>query len=144
MAELNDGGLPPTYDGEDYGLYQIYGQHILCGPDALLYVGKTTEQTFSRRLGQHQSDWLAYEDSARVYVGRVYVRKRHTARDNWATWAADVLLAERVLIYMYSPHYNSSSIAGPLDLAGHDKVELLHMGQKHRLGSRDVAPDDWS
>ncbi len=43
--------------GEDYGLYQIYGKHILCGKDTLLYIGEATEQTFSTRFKQHQH-WL--------------------------------------------------------------------------------------
>jgi hypothetical protein len=143
VAQLNDGGDPPAYGGKDYGLYQIYGRHILGDPDALLYIGEATEQTFSERFSEHQT-WLVHEDPVRVYIGRLYtLPSRHAYRDNWATWTTDVLLAERILIYKYSPHYNCNSIADPPALDGHDKVVLLHGGHKNRLYCRDVAPDDW-
>jgi hypothetical protein len=73
----------------------------------------------------------------------LYMPRRHTSHDNWASWASDVRLAERILIHTYSPHYNSNSIADKPRLDGHDKVELLHEGCKNRLRRRDVAPDDW-
>ena len=142
IAQLTDGGSPPGYDGEDYGLYQIYGKHILGDPDALLYIGEATQQTFSERFKQHQA-WLVHEDPVRVYVGHLYMPRRHTSHDDWATWTSDVLLAERVLIYKYSSHYNSNSIADPPRLDGHDKIVLFHEGHKNRLHRRDVAPDDW-
>ena len=34
VLELNDGN-------KDYGLYQIYGHHIVYGKDSLLYIGQT-------------------------------------------------------------------------------------------------------
>ena len=57
LKRFNDGGAPPQYDGHDYGLYQIYGTHILGGPNTLLYVGRAIQQTFSSRFSAHQS-WL--------------------------------------------------------------------------------------
>jgi len=44
IEKMNNAGSLPDYEGEDYGLYQIYGKHILCGPDTLLYIGEATEQ----------------------------------------------------------------------------------------------------
>ena len=61
ISQLTDAGKPPDYDGNDYGLYQIYGRHLISGPDALLYIGEATQQTFSARLRQHQS-WLVDEE----------------------------------------------------------------------------------
>ena len=142
IAQLNDGGVPPGYEGEDYGLYQIYGRHILGDRDALLYVGEATDQTFSARLREHQS-WLVHEYPVRVYVGRPYIPRRHSSRDHWTKWKADVLLAERVLIHTYAPHYNANSISEPPRLDGHRKVVLRHTGARNRLRRRDVAPDDW-
>jgi hypothetical protein len=55
-----------------------YGRHILRGRDALLYVGEATQQTFAARFQQHQS-WLPHEGPVRVYVGRMYVPRRHNA-----------------------------------------------------------------
>jgi len=143
VAELNDAGSPPGWDGDDYGLYQIYGKHILCGPGALLYIGEATQQTFSDRFKQHLKEWLEDEYPVQVYVGRLYMPGRHTSRDNWATWTSDVRLAEHALIYKYSPHYNSNSIVDPPKLDGHNKVSLIHEGNKNRLHRRDVVPDDW-
>ncbi len=142
MKQFTDGGGAPDYDGDDYGLYQIYGRHVLGDRDALLYVGETTEPTFSGRLRQHES-WLIHEWPVRVYVGRMYSPRRHTARNGWATWKADVLLAEQIMIYTYSPHYNSSSITERPFLNSHKKVVLVHAGQRNRLRRRDVAPDHW-
>ena len=82
VSELNDGGSPPGYDGGDYGLYQIYGKHVLGDPDALLYIGEATQQTFSGRFTQHQI-WLVHEYPVHIYVGRLYMPKRHTSHDNW-------------------------------------------------------------
>lgn len=142
ITQFNDCGVPPGYDGEDYGLYQIYGHHILGDRNALLYVGEATDQTFAARLRNHQS-WLAHEWPVRVYLGRLYVPRRHTPQANWERWKCDVLLAERILIYKYSPHYNSHSIGDPPKLGGFRKVVLRHTGARNRLRRLDVAPNDW-
>ena len=36
VEKMDDAGQPPDYEGKDYGLYQIYGKHILCGKNTLL------------------------------------------------------------------------------------------------------------
>jgi hypothetical protein len=142
VQRFNDGGVAPDYEGEDYGLYQIYGRHVLGGRDALLYVGSAIDQTFAARFRQHEA-WLLHEWPVTVYLGRMYLVRRHTASDAWARWREDLLLAERLLIYKYSPHYNSSSIAERPLFATLKRVVLVHEGQRHRLRRRDVAPDDW-
>lgn len=111
IKEFDRAGSAPDWDGEDYGVYQIYGRHILGDRNALLYVGEATMQTFAARFRQHMA-WLQHEWSGiKVYLGRCYHRKRHSARDAWASWRSDMLLAERIMIYKYSPHYNSAAIA---------------------------------
>ena len=142
ISRLTDAGTAPDYDGNDYGLYQMYGRHIIAGRDALLYIGEATQQTFSARFRQHQS-WLVHEWPVRVYVGRIYLPRRHTAKDHWAGWRVDVLMAERLMIYKYSPHYNSVHIAERPLLVALQRFVLVHQGKQHRLQSRDVAPDDW-
>ena len=142
IQRFNEVSVAPDYDGEDYGLYQIYGRHILGGRDALLYVGSAVDQTFAARFRQHQS-WLPDEWPVTVYLGRIYMPRRHTASNGWAKWREDLLLAERLLIYNYSPHYNSNSVAERPLLAPHKRVILIHQGQRHRLRRRDVAPNDW-
>lgn len=142
ISQLTDAGTAPTYDGSDYGVYQIYGRHIIGGRDALLYIGEATQQTFSARFRQHQS-WLVDEWPVRVYVGRVYSARRHSAEDQWAGWRRDVLMAERLMIYKYSPHYNSVHIAERPLLLALQRVILIHRGNRQRLQVRDVLPDDW-
>lgn len=142
VKTFTDWGDAPGYAGEDYGLYQIYGRHVLGDRDALLYIGEATEQTFSARFRKHES-WLVHEWPVRVYIGRIYSPRRHTDRDGWAMWKADVLLAERIMIYTYSPHYNSNLITERPLLNGHKKIVLVHSAKRHRLRRRDVAPDDW-
>jgi hypothetical protein len=68
-----------------------------------------------------------------VHVGRLYIQQRHTwAKERWGSWEEDVQLAEQILIYKYSPHYNSMAISEPPDLADFE-----------RLKYKDVAPFDW-
>jgi hypothetical protein len=142
IKKYNDGGDPPRYDGKDYGLYQIYGRHILDDPKkppfrSLLYIGKATEQTFARRFRDHEH-WIANEwtQSIRIHLGRV------ESLTNQA-WEKDVPLAERILIYTYSPHYNSNLISDRPNLAGHEQVAIVHKGNLGRLRKKDVVPKDW-
>lgn len=140
IERLDDAGEPPEYDGEDYGVYQIYGQHILSGPGTLLYVGKAAKQTFADRFRQHES-WLRDEDEVCIHVGRVWDEARHAGREK--TWETDVDLVEKILIHKYSPNYNSASIAEEPDLLGFERVELIHRGERNKLHSLDTAPDDF-
>lgn len=39
IDDLND-------DEIDYGIYQIYGNHLVYGENVLLYIGQANEQTF--------------------------------------------------------------------------------------------------
>lgn len=142
VRQLNHGGAPPNYAGEDYGIYQVYGLHILSGRDTLLYIGRATEQTFADRFRQH-ARWLSAEEGVSVYVGRVYAPERHTSVDHWNTWVRDVCLAECVMIYKYSPNYNSVSVSEPPNLQGFEQVVVAHEGPRHRLHAQDTAPDDW-
>jgi len=34
---MNNAGSLPDYEGDDYGLYQIYGKHILCEINGTLF-----------------------------------------------------------------------------------------------------------
>lgn len=142
ISEFNDGGAPPEYGGQDYGLYQIYGRHILCGSDTLLYIGRATGQTFCRRFRQHEH-WLRNEDEIAIYLGRVYDSHRHSGGDLWEQWDTDVRLAECLLIYKYSPNYNSVAISDPPQLGRYRCVDLVHRGERHKLAVRDSAPTDW-
>ena len=55
---------------EDYGLYQFYGDHPVYGAGVLLYVGKASNQSFGRRLSQHNwGNWIPSQ--AAIYIGKV-------------------------------------------------------------------------
>jgi hypothetical protein len=146
IEEKNDGGEHPDWDGDDYGLYQIYGRHVLYGTNTLLYIGLTTEQTFSERLLEHSREWLEndQDDQDRdIYLGRVYDPRRHSKKDNWFSWRQDVKLAERILIYKYSPNYNSEGLATEPDLSPHKNVRLNHRGERNRFKPQDRVPRDF-
>ncbi len=142
IKELTDGGNKKNnWDGEDYGVYQIYGKHILAGNNSLLYIGKAFRQTFSRRFKDHEK-WLKDEENVKIYVGRIYNPKKHSSKDNWKSWEKDVELAENILIYKYSPHYNSRSLSEQPKLGGHKSVCLCHKREKiGKLDKKDTAPD---
>lgn len=144
IQRFDDGGRSPSYAGPDYGLYQIYGNHILSGPETLLYIGRATQQTFSARFLGHRG-WLEKEgpEILKVYLGRINDPARHSDDGCWATWVRDVEIAECLLIYKYSPNYNSMSIAEPPSLAPYQSVTIEHEGKRCRLSKKDVAPDDW-
>jgi hypothetical protein len=140
-----DGGKKPDWDGEDYGLYQIYGKHILYkkDKDTLLYVGKTIKQTFSRRIKQHKKWGLDNELGIKIYVGRIYDLNKHTKKDGWESWERDVGLAEKILIYKYSPNYNSRALANQPKLDPFKKIHLVHIGKRYKLKPTDEAPKDF-
>lgn len=140
-------GISSGWTGdEDFGLYQIYGQHILDEQDApgykpsLLYIGEATEQTFADRFGQHRKDWLEQEwGPVTIYLGR---NRRMGGSYSDDEWKADILLAEKVLIYTYSPHYNANSIADAPDLGGFT-ITLVNEGSRGRLWPINVVPRDY-
>lgn len=144
VREFKRGGSAPEYNGPDYGLYKIYGTHILAGSDTLLYIGKATQQTFSARFYAHRS-WLAHEEGITIYLGRTYDRERHLPgpMNDWPVWVQDVEIAEHVMIYKYSPNYNSVSISDPPSLEPYRRAVLKHSGRRHCVQAQDIAPMDW-
>ena len=143
IERFADGGRAPEFAGKDYGLYQVYGRHILAGEGTLLYVGKAAKQTFARHLLQHER-WPHSEKVAgdRVYLGRIQaIRRRHSSKDNWKKLEDDIQLAEQIMIRKYSPNYNSSHIAREPKMS-YARVVLLHRRDKRSLDSRDEAPRD--
>ena len=145
IEEMDDCGESPAWNGKDYGLYQIYGDHILCGKHTLLYVGKTTERTFSKRFKEHQK-WLVkdqYERDIKIHLGRIYNPKKHSVKDKWKSWEEDIGDAEKILIYKYSPNYNERELSRLPELH-HLKVQLVNRGEKGKLENKDFHPEDYS
>jgi hypothetical protein len=101
--EKNDGGSNSNnWEGKDYGLYQIYGRHILYKQNALLYVGIATKRTFSQRFKDHEK-WLRDDQDdqdIKIFLGRIYNSDKLTVK----TWTRDAKLAEKILIYKCSPN----------------------------------------
>ncbi len=142
IKEKNDWGKRPKYAGNDYGLYQIYGRHILCGGNTLLYLGKAVDQTFSARFKQHKKDWIG-NTKVKIYLGRTVVAKTYSDIDKWKVWKKDVGIAEEIMIYKYTPNYNSSCIGDYPKLPPDTKVRLKHIGNKGSIRKIDNAPSDY-
>ena len=138
----NDAGRSPHWEGEDYGLYQIYAEHILSRSDTLVYVGKAVEQTFAQRFRQHAKDWLKNEKDVQIFLGRIN-GPRYSRDDLWQSWKDDVGMAEKILIYKYTPNYNSSEKGDYPKLKLFQRVKLTSQGNRHRLHRIDIAPDDY-
>ena len=91
------------------GLYQIYGHHFIYGSGILLYIGKTTKQTFGERVTQNYADWKPRtpryqedDDEVLVRLGRLDYRD-----EDFETVLSDV---EAFEIFCHSPPYNGINI----------------------------------
>jgi hypothetical protein len=124
---------------DDYGLYQIYGEHIIFGKNSLLYIGATnlkkTGRTFSDRFKEHLRNWIDYDrengKDVSIYIARV------SRKDVQPGILADI---EAVQIYWHSPPYNAQYI----ESVGDERkkrfdsypLEILNEGKHHRLVKR--------
>lgn len=143
IEKMKDAGNSQDWSGNDYGLYQIYGNHILCGKATLLYVGKAVEQTFSQRFSQHKKDWLNKEQDIEIYLGRAKENEAYSKADNWKAWEEDIGIAELVLIYKYSPNYNSACLGDLPKIYPYEEVQLVHLGNRNKIHEADSAPKDY-
>lgn len=125
-------------DETDYGIYQIYGTHPVYGSDVLLYIGKADRQTLGKRISQE--DWQNNNDSnnIKIYVGRLH----GTSNPNEELWSTEIDLAERLLIYVHSPAYNSKSISTLTDSEFQD-IHILNWGQ-HRSLLPEISGLRWT
>ena len=95
---------------DDYGLYQIYGTHIVYGASSLLYIGKAEGLTFSQRFSQHRSEWLSEEEGVSIRIGRIVSDDHAYDPPDWPDWRKVLRDAEALTIYWHSPAYNSSNV----------------------------------
>jgi hypothetical protein len=128
-------------DFTDYGIYQIYGTHPVYGNDVLLYIGKAYARPFGVRLSEER--WgTEYEtldtQNIRVHVGRLAAAK--TPEDD--VWEDEVELAEKLLIHVHSPAYNSSNI-GTIPDARCAELHILNWGN-HRSLLPEVSGARWT
>ncbi len=109
---------------KDFGLYQIYGRHIIFGLNSLLYVGKTNG-TFSERIRSGHVAWLADEESVFIHVGRI------NKEDYRADRQQVIKDTEALTIHWHSPPYNSSNI----DTYNGQVLRIVNVG---KCGSLDT------
>jgi hypothetical protein len=120
-----------TNDSHDYGIYQIYGKHIVYGKDVLLYIGKADQQTIGKRVSQE--NWGNTNDSKhlKIYVGRL----AGESIPDEEIWSKEIELAEKLLINVHKPAYNSKSLTSIPDSELQD-VHILNWG-----AHRDLLPE---
>ncbi len=110
---------------KDYGLYQIYGHHIVYGKDSLLYIGETG-QTFSQRFKSEHVMWLEEEEGVFIYVGRI------ASEDYDEQVRKD---AEALTIKWHSPAYNSSNI----ETYNGQRLEVVNRGEYRDLEAEYIS-----
>lgn len=113
---------------KDYGIYQIYGKHPVYGSDVLLYIGKADFQTLGKRISQE--NWWNINDSntLMIYAGRL--SGDHTPEES--VWSREIDLAEKLLIYVHKPAYNSKNLLNIPDLDLQD-LHILNWGSYRAL-----------
>ncbi|WP_209124457.1 hypothetical protein [Alkalihalobacillus sp. BA299] len=95
-----------TDEEKDYGFYSIYGKHPVYGSNVLLYIGKADLQTIGKRVSQE--NWWDTNDSnnLQIYIGRL--AGEFTPSEE--KWSKEIDLAEKLLIYVHKPAYNSKNL----------------------------------
>jgi len=115
----------------DIGLYQTYGVHFCYGPDSLLYIGQTTENFAVRlrtgRTPHYPESRLIYEPHPTFYLGRL------AGVDKCSEVVRQIGLAEKLLIFVHSPAYNSNFISGNTDLSDVKDIHVFNWGQYRSL-----------
>ncbi|MCM3571191.1 hypothetical protein [Neobacillus mesonae] len=116
---------------QDYGIYQIYGKHTVYGKDVLLYIGKADQQTIGKRVSQE--NWWNTNDSKqlKIYAGRL----AGVSTPHEELWSKEIDLAERLLISVHKPAYNSKSLSLIRDAELQD-IHILNWGDH-----RDLLPE---
>src|SRR5438876_7000282 len=82
---------------EEFGVYQVYGNHPVYGSGVLLYIGRAVKQTFATRLAQEPGWRWNPEGRVEIYTGRLWGPKTPDAKE----WDRRIELAERLLIHVH-------------------------------------------
>ena len=101
------------------GLYQIYGRHMIFGPDCLLYIGRT-ETTIGERLKTDCDEWLLRKGTpwhqewkaVSIRIGRLFFTRDASFWNRKSDVSFLEILAdvEAFEIFCHSPPYNGSNI----------------------------------
>ena len=130
VLKLND-------QDEDYGLYQIYGRHIIFGAKSLLCIGKAEGLTFSQRFSQHRSGWLSEEEGVSVRVGRIASGDYADDPPDWSDWQQVLRDAEALTIYWHSPPYNSQNINN----YNGQRLKVINKGKRGALVAEYISDE---
>ena len=122
---------------DDYGLYQIYGRHIIFGANSLLYIGKAEGLTFSQRFNQHCSEWLSEEEGVSIRVGRIASEDYIYDPPDWSDWQKVLRDAEALTIYWHSPPYNSMNIS---EYKG-QRLRVVNKGERSALVAEYISDE---
>ena len=128
--DWND-GFEQFNEKKHYGIYQVYGDHPVYGENALLYIGKAREQTYSARLSQHDDFIYTHLSTFRRLHLSYFLKSDDINYDNWGE---SIDLVEKVLINSHCPAYNAQDVKGILDdkTIGKD-VLILNWGARGKL-----------
>lgn len=114
-------------DKSDFGIYQIYGTHIIYG-NSLLYIGKASENEFGVRIMSHIS-WIEKEPlEVEIYLGRIGCNE-YNYNEAVKKWSELIQKAERLLIFAISPAYNSSG----LNISFDSNYTVRNFGKRNKL-----------
>ena len=132
-------------DVSDYGVYQIYGHHILYKDNALLYIGIAAKETFSYRFREHKINLLKDDDQGKIkiYLGMLRDSSEYVSKDDWEVYYRDAHFVEDILIYKYLPSYNGCGQGDYPKLDPYKEIKLVHKGDRGRLEPEDIAPSDY-
>ena len=128
-------------EDQDFGIYQIYGTHIIFGKKALLYIGQTykreTARTFSQRFYEHVG-WLREEEDVSIHVGRIVKVDQTLKRDISAHDLRKIIKdTEALTIKWHSPPYNSANI----ETYNGQRLEVVNQGKYGSLEDRYKSRD---
>ncbi len=136
-------------NGWDCGIYAIYGTHAVFGPDSLLYIGKTADNTFADRICWHKEEWIPWEPSTTmVYVGRLGGIEK-MCESKWSQWDDMIDKAERLLIFYTTPPYNSMgkknpNIGNTVLLINHKKRHRIPMSLTNYEWQSSISGANWT
>lgn len=122
----------------DYGIYSIYGTHLVYGKDVLLYIGKADRQTLGKRISQEGWDDTNDSNNLKIYVGRLH----GPINPSEEVWSKHIYLAESLLIYVHKPAYNQKSISSLPD-TDLQNIHILNWGD-HRSLLPEISGARWT
>ncbi len=114
------------------GVYQIYGTHHVYGPNSLLYIGQTQNQTFGDRLNPKQHwDFNVnhFTEFSSVYIGMLLDRD-DSSKSKYEEIINDV---ESILINALCPAFNATNIKGLKEFSPKNEFLVINWDNYGRM-----------